>query len=224
MFVNLHRGTGGGMGTFKAMTCALLAAFLLQAVPSVKQLFPVDLDTTWMYEKQTDLGMQPSTYAITVTGKSELKGVAVWEFSTSDAKRGAKTLFRVSDDGVYIVATGSPMVSLDPPIPVLVGPLAKGKRWSYKGSVGVMGGAEVGKTDSQVLGMEKLSVLGKEVDCVKVESKSGIGRGKAEIKVTRHSWYAYGIGLVREITSYVHGKQRVTDSVTLTRFATPEKK
>jgi len=201
------------------MTQLFVLILAAQTFPSISELFPVADGLTWLYSKQSNLSTEPSSYGVSVSGKTEANGIVTWELSTSDSKRGSKTLYRVDSTGVFITATGAPPEVLTQPIPVLIGPLKAGKKWSYKGPVGGQSGSEPGEFTSNVQGMENLLVMGNQVNCVKIETKTTLGKGKQAIKVTRVSWYAPGIGLVREATNYQHEKSSISETVSLTKFS-----
>ncbi len=191
-------------------------------IPTPAELFPAAVQMAWLYEKDSSFGGLATGYGLTVTRRIDIaKGTAL-EVSTSDAAKGAKTVYQIDDKGVYMLSSGPGQQKLSSPMPLLVAPLKPGQKWSWKGTLPVQDGLSQGSMEAKVVGWEQLTVLGKEIDCLKIESKSKIGSGKAEIKVSRTSWYAPGIGLVKEHSDYNFGKQKLSENINLTQFSAPK--
>lgn len=194
-------------------------AFQASAPPSPADLFPLKTGTTWLYEKRSNIGSSVVGYGLEVTGSTELDGEPAWEVVTTDADKGGRSLYRADAKGVYLVAVGNPPTLLSPPMPLLVGPIKAGTKWSWSGEMPLPQGSIACKLEARVQGTERLLVLGKQEDCVRVETKSQLGSGKSAITVVRTSWYASGIGLVKERTEYRDGKDKLTETVVLTRYS-----
>jgi hypothetical protein len=199
----------------------LFSALLLTlaAVPTPAELFPVTLDSTWLYQRQSNIDKKSVSYGVSVSKKVDVGGKPAWEMALSDAKFGAKTIYRVDETGVYIVADGAPPETVNPPQPVLIAPVSPGKTWKWSGNLPGQRVPTPCKLDAKVLPNEHLTVMGKDMECVKVETKMKAGKGKREIKVTRTSWYVPGIGLVQATTRYEVEKDAVISVDTLTAFA-----
>ncbi|MEP0765256.1 MAG: hypothetical protein HRF45_01770 [Fimbriimonadia bacterium] len=195
------------------------AALQAGASPSPADLFPLTTGTSWLYEKRSNIASTVVGYGLEVVGQTELDGKPAWEVVTTDADKGGRSLYRADAKGVYLVAVGSPPTLLSPPMPLLIGPVKAGTKWSWSGEMPLSQGSIACKMEARVQGTERLLVLGKQEDCVKVETKSQLGSGKATISVVRTSWYAPGIGLVKEQTEYRDGKDRLTETVVLTRYS-----
>ncbi len=189
------------------------------APPSPSDLFPLEPGTSWLYEKRSNITSSAVGYGLEVSGQTEIDGSPAWAVTTSDADKGGRSLYRVDAKGVYLVAVGNPPTVLSPPMPLLVAPLKAGTKWSWRGELPLPQGSIACKLEARVVGTERLLVIGKQEECVKVETKSQLGTGKSAIAVVRTSWYASGIGLVKEQTEYRDGKDKLTETVLLTRYS-----
>ena len=194
-------------------------ALQASAPPSPSDLFPLKPGTSWLYEKRSNIAASAVGYGLEVVGKADIDGAVAWEVTTTDADKGGRTLYRADAKGVYLVAIGSPPMLLTPPMPLLVAPVNAGTKWSWSGEMPLPQGSIACKLEARVVGTERLLVLGKQEECVKVETKSQLGSGRAAIAVVRTSWYAPAIGLVKEQTEYRDGKDKLTETVVLTRYS-----
>jgi hypothetical protein len=203
----------------------VLAPIMLQqaALAEPAELFPLDPGMTWTYEKKSSIQSTPTEYTITVVGETEHDGQLAWEVTVTDAKQSSQTLYRSSEKGIYIVATGPARESVMPPMPLLLSPLEPGKKWKWSGSLPIQDGITPGRSEAKVVGMEQRMVLGKDTECLRVECEVRVGKGKSEVKILRKSWYARGIGLVGEDTTYFVSSESLTERVTLTKYERPTK-
>lgn len=184
-------------------------------------LFPLSVGAVWTYEA-TD-GNETWESEVKITGKENVNGAPcfVLEAARKGKEARGQTYITIGSKGAYVVKikgensmTGKFDDAIKSPIPLLQFPLKKGKKWEWSGSFKILVKEITFKTQSEVLGEEKIKVPAGTFDAFKVKTQRYFA-GKLGGEETR--WYAPGTGMVKSVNHskklFGFGKDRTVTQV-----------
>jgi hypothetical protein len=184
------------------MAAAALLACLWATAPAaatrpVPDYFPLRLHDSWRY-RATQANGSTSEFSLSVVSEDKQSDGSTRrcvELSnpnplTRDWYTKTKTAVLLQEQE-YLGGGGR--VALDPPRPLLQQPLRAGSSWTWSGTV--RGNVRV-EESSEVFQSERIETPAGRFDALKVVTRIEQGGARA----TKTSWYAAGVGLVRQAT------------------------
>jgi hypothetical protein len=140
--------------------------------------------------------------AITVAGPVRAgKTEAVALSMTREGKPWRREFYVPSPDGVYLAAMQdetSPLMVLDPPIPLARSPFQEGQAWQWRGTLTMNGKALPAAAFSRVSTRESVTTSAGQFKTYRVDTivKLDTGEGR-EVRFPSARWLAPGVGFVR---------------------------
>lgn len=195
----------------KILAVAILAVFALGLFGGCGKkiegnFFPLAVGNSWEFVSSAfDPNGNPISARVRISGKVKVGNDDCFEADTYYNVGGTtgqlltKEYFAVRPDGVYSCRKdnfdpGKNTFSEDlsvPPQKVLPSGIKIGDKWNWKGKVGDL---EL-EANTEVIGQEKITVFGKEYDCVVVFTEAST---KDNDYLTSKKWYATDVGYVKE--------------------------
>ncbi len=177
-------------------------------------LFPMTVGNSWTYTASTSVrakagtrqGARDVTFRVskvddTPNGKRATIDLVV------EGKVTEKQIWLLNSKGIYQASVGGANPrTFSTPIPSVMFPVEKGKKFSWKGSAG-----NANMTyESEIIGSEEIDTELKRLSAIAVDSKGTTLIGKNTEKVDRTVWFAPGVGIVR-IRETTVGKDAAMD-------------
>ncbi|MCL5774527.1 MAG: hypothetical protein M1536_09185 [Firmicutes bacterium] len=194
----------------KILVATILAVFALGLFGGCEKkiegnFLPLAVGNSWEFVSNTnDANGNPISARVRISGKVKVGNDDCYEADTYYNVGGAgqlltKEYFAVRPDGVYSCKKDdfdakknafSENLAI-PPQKVLPSELKIGEKWNWKGKIGDL---EL-EANTEVQGQDKVTVFGKEYDCVIVYTEATT---KGSDYLTSKKWYAPGVGYVKE--------------------------
>lgn len=192
----------------KIRTFAGLLLATLCAQAQEDDYYPVKEGYRWTYKMST--GAQ---WIATVTGKEKIKGVDCFIIETEvGGQKVQKEWMAKTDEGVQYLKMSSmangQAQTFNPPVVLIRYPIEQGQEWKL-GSF--MGGTLTGVHK----GEEEVKVPAGPFTAWKVVMTYAAGEKNSQ---TRTSWYAKGVGCVKQVMTMQEGDQKMELNLELTRF------
>lgn len=188
------------------------AAFLADpdgknAAQAGRELFPLPPGGQWTYSavSYTDQKAAPAVMEQTrVLGQRSVRGrsgtMMEW---TRGGQLISRALYAVDDSGVKQIAIGKgPEVLIDPPLTVMRFPVTEGTTYPWNGSLVVGQRSQPAQIGVRVTRKEPVTIAktGKKYEAFRVDTTlTLLGQGR-QMAVPSVSWYAPGIGLVKQMS------------------------
>lgn len=184
----------------------LLAAISLQE-PQPAPFLTLKIGTVWTYATGSGEGK------VRVTGREEINKVETFilESDISGSKT-EKEFIAVDATGIrmYRQASGDRAVDFATPIVRLKLPPAKGDTWEWKGDIGKEKASVVYTND----GEEEITVPAGTYKAWKISASIEIG----SVKHTGANWFATGVGVIRQKTTFESGGKKHDSVIELKSF------
>lgn len=195
------------------MFLAPAALAIMQAANSeVSEYFPLQAGTVWTYE--TKMGKQKST----AIGRVETEATVNNEKATPvalyvDGKRVNVAYYKTTQSSVFMLAV-DPSHPLNVPKEVLR--LGNGDKWTWDGPEG---DAVVHLEAHTAPGGSK-SVLNRKVDTIKIEFDGTMTVEKTGVMLKMHqsAIYGKGIGLIQMDQEWTYDRDKLSQSMKITKF------
>jgi len=186
----------------KVLAIVLVAGLLLfcGCSGSGSDYFPLKVGNYWTY--RTNFGPK---LVIKVIRKEKVKDYDAYALESFVDVEGEDMPIRSNEDyyantsqGILkvkrVIIEDRAEIFFEPPEVFLRTPLIPGKKWGWEGKQGDI----KARFTCEVLGREKIHMMGREFDCIKVIRKGApVDRKELEYQVVR--WFVSGIGVVKEV-------------------------
>ena len=189
------------MKKYMAVALASILLLMFGCSSAGSNYFPMSIGDYWVY--RTNFGPK---LIVKVVRKEKVKDYDTYAIESYVDVEGEEMPVRSNEDyyaktdqGILkvkrVVTSDKAEIYFDPPETFLRETLIPGKKWQWKGK---QGNVEAEFT-CEVAGREKVHLMGRDFDCIKV-MREGSPVDRKELKYQIIRWYAPGIGIIREVS------------------------